>query len=140
MVENNLCNFEKHLNNRLSESEIRESEMGESEIDESGIGENEMDESGNIIVPRSRPKLVTVHCSDGKYRKQIVKGCDALRQDAIMQQAFRLINEVLAPTRHSTSPAHPSAQSIHIRTYQVDFFLAIPTINLLTMLRIFWLR
>ncbi|VDO02513.1 unnamed protein product [Rodentolepis nana] len=44
------------------------------------------------------PKIVTALCSDGRRRRQLVKGSDDPRQDAIMQQV-RWEGDVLLPVR-----------------------------------------
>ncbi|XP_070188647.1 serine-protein kinase ATM-like [Littorina saxatilis] len=59
------------------------------------------------------PKIIACRCSDGRDRRQLVKGRDDIRQDAIMQQVFSLVNELL-----SCDPAASSRQ-LHIRTYKV---------------------
>jgi ataxia telangiectasia mutated family protein len=41
------------------------------------------------------PKLVTSMASDGVHRRQLVKGKDDLRQDAVMQQVFGMVNTLL---------------------------------------------
>ncbi|XP_048753406.2 serine-protein kinase ATM-like isoform X2 [Ostrea edulis] len=41
------------------------------------------------------PKIITCVGSDGKGRRQLVKGRDDLRQDAIMQQVFEMLNTLL---------------------------------------------
>jgi hypothetical protein len=41
------------------------------------------------------PKIVNCLGSDGKLRKQLVKGRDDLRQDAVMQQFFRTVNHLI---------------------------------------------
>lgn len=41
------------------------------------------------------PKILTCLGSDGRKRRQLVKGRDDLRQDAIMQQVFEMLNTLL---------------------------------------------
>ncbi|XP_077976961.1 serine-protein kinase ATM-like [Glandiceps talaboti] len=41
------------------------------------------------------PKIITCIASDGTKKKQLVKGRDDLRQDAVMQQMFGLVNKLL---------------------------------------------
>lgn len=41
------------------------------------------------------PKIVLCLGSDGVYRKQLVKGKDDLRQDAVMQQFFSTVNDLI---------------------------------------------
>jgi len=62
----------------------------------------------------NRPKLVTVHASDGGSAKELVKaGQDDPRQDAVMQQAWCLVTALLA-----TDPA-ARARALRVRTYRV---------------------
>ncbi|XP_006815117.1 serine-protein kinase ATM-like [Saccoglossus kowalevskii] len=41
------------------------------------------------------PKIITCIASDGSKKRQLVKGRDDLRQDAVMQQMFGLVNKLL---------------------------------------------
>ncbi|GAB1602778.1 serine-protein kinase ATM-like [Argonauta hians] len=59
------------------------------------------------------PKIIQCRGSDGKKYKQLVKGRDDLRQDAIMQQVFGLVNQLL----HKDTEAHK--KRLKIRTYKV---------------------
>lgn len=43
----------------------------------------------------NQPKIVMCMGSDGKARKQLVKGKDDLRQDAVMQQFFETVNSII---------------------------------------------
>ena len=43
----------------------------------------------------TRPLIVKCVGTDGNYYKQLVKPKDDLRQDAVMQQVFRLVNSLL---------------------------------------------
>ncbi len=54
------------------------------------------------------PKIITCLCSDGRKRKQLVKGRDDPRQDAIMQQVGMLIVLVTAFTQGGLSRHHQS--------------------------------
>jgi ataxia telangiectasia mutated family protein len=72
----------------------------------------------------NRPKLVTLVDSAGGERRQLVKsGSDDLRQDAVMQQFFGLLNAFLRDSR----PA--AARALRINTYKVVPFS--PTAGLL---------
>ncbi|RYH25731.1 hypothetical protein EON65_15270 [archaeon] len=62
--------------------------MGQFDVSESGI---------------SRPKFITVVGSDGLHYRQIVKGGDDLRQDAVMQQVFENVNITLQRQRRGRS-------------------------------------
>ncbi|GJQ09726.1 hypothetical protein GpartN1_g1517.t1 [Galdieria partita] len=61
----------------------------------------------------NHPKVITCLGSDGKEYRQLVKGCDDLRQDAIMQQLFQISNQLLfmSPTTRS--------RRLFMRTYNV---------------------
>lgn len=61
----------------------------------------------------SAPKMFSVHDTAGKEHHQIVKGHDDLRQDAVMQQLFRLLNDIFGEKTHS-----PQAD-LRFRTFQV---------------------
>nr|CDS25653.1 serine protein kinase ATM [Hymenolepis microstoma] len=72
------------------------------------------------------PKILTALCSDGRRRRQLVKGSDDPRQDAIMQQVFSAANHLLASfaasdqSRHSkASSTHSLATPISVKTYIV---------------------
>ncbi|XP_035828475.1 serine-protein kinase ATM isoform X2 [Aplysia californica] len=59
------------------------------------------------------PKIITCTGSDGRERTQLVKGRDDLRQDAVMQQVFALVNQLLG----RNSETH--RRQLSIRTYKV---------------------
>ncbi len=59
------------------------------------------------------PKIMTCVDSQGGRHKQLLKGGDDIRQDAVMEQAFVLINSVLARDEHSRR------RHLRIRTYKV---------------------
>lgn len=59
------------------------------------------------------PKKVSCLCSDGREYPQLLKAKDDLRQDAIMQQVFNILNEMLA-THRSTQK-----RRLTIKTYKV---------------------
>jgi len=65
------------------------------------------------IAPQgiSVPKIVWVRDSEGRRHKQLVKGHDDLRQDAVMQQLFRLLNDVFKED--------PKSSQLRLRTFQV---------------------
>ncbi|KAJ1844311.1 Serine/threonine-protein kinase tel1 [Coemansia sp. RSA 2703] len=67
------------------------------------------------------PKIVRVLGTDGKRYKQLVKGKDDMRQDAIIQQLFGVINRFVRPaSNRAQGPAASSPMSgLQIRTYQV---------------------
>ncbi|CAH1233491.1 ATR [Branchiostoma lanceolatum] len=59
------------------------------------------------------PKVITCQGSDGIWRKQLVKGRDDLRQDAVMQQVFGLVDSLLKKDEESRR------RKLSIRTYKV---------------------
>ncbi|CAN7987992.1 unnamed protein product, partial [Ixodes hexagonus] len=61
------------------------------------------------------PKVVTCVGQDGHSYKQLVKGRDDLRQDAVMQQAFELVNQLL----RQQDGQHKGAGKLRVRTYKV---------------------
>lgn len=60
----------------------------------------------------NKPKVITCVSQDGSEYKQLVKGRDDLRQDAVMQQAFGLVNCLLAHDPKATG-------RLAMRTYKV---------------------
>ncbi|KAJ2489014.1 Serine/threonine-protein kinase tel1 [Coemansia sp. RSA 2050] len=69
------------------------------------------------------PKILRLVGTDGKRYKQLVKGKDDLRQDAIIQQLFHVINRFMrssgAGSAGSTCLGSAATSSLCIRTYQV---------------------
>lgn len=59
------------------------------------------------------PVKVLCLCSDGVVRAQLIKGKDDLRQDAVMQQVFGIVNELL------NSDAEFIERRLQLRTYKV---------------------
>ncbi|KAM0752988.1 hypothetical protein T439DRAFT_354453 [Meredithblackwellia eburnea MCA 4105] len=59
------------------------------------------------------PKVSWCFGSDGKRYQQLFKGNDDIRQDAVMEQAFTLINQLLARDEGCRR------RRLHIRTYKV---------------------
>ena len=60
------------------------------------------------------PKVISCLGTDGRRRRQLVKGRDDLRQDAVMQQVFVLVNQLLAKEPATTK------RKLSIRTYRVS--------------------
>lgn len=71
--------------------------------------ENTFSLAGGINLP----KIITCRCSDGVNRKQLVKGKDDLRQDAVMQQVFNSVNGFLKRDDETRK------RNLRIRTYKV---------------------
>ncbi|KZF26714.1 putative phosphotidylinositol kinase Tel1 [Xylona heveae TC161] len=68
----------------------------------------------SILTGVSAPKLLAVIASNGRRYRQIVKGSnDDLRQDAIMEQVFEQVNDLLQNNRLTRQ------RNIHVRTYKV---------------------
>ena len=61
----------------------------------------------------SRPKIIICRGDDGKSYRQLVKSGDDMRQDAVMQQVFRTVNQILR--RYEST----RARRLNIRTYNV---------------------
>uniref|UniRef100_A0A182M4G9 Serine/threonine-protein kinase ATM n=1 Tax=Anopheles culicifacies TaxID=139723 RepID=A0A182M4G9_9DIPT len=59
------------------------------------------------------PKKLTCLCLNGTKRTQLLKGKDDMRQDAVMQQVFGILNILL---RHDKETAH---RKLSVRTYKV---------------------
>ncbi|KAJ1969833.1 Serine/threonine-protein kinase tel1 [Dispira parvispora] len=59
------------------------------------------------------PKIIKCYGSDGCTYRQLVKGQDDLRQDAVLQQLFELVNTLLI--RHRTT----RQRQLQVRTYKV---------------------
>ncbi|XP_052895209.1 serine/threonine-protein kinase ATM [Anopheles moucheti] len=59
------------------------------------------------------PKKLICLCLDGTKRTQLLKGKDDMRQDAVMQQVFGILNILL---RHDKETAH---RKLSVRTYKV---------------------
>ena len=59
------------------------------------------------------PKIVECIGSDGVARRQLVKGKDDLRQDAVMQQVFGMVNSLLE------KDVQAKTRALRIRQYKV---------------------
>jgi ataxia telangiectasia mutated family protein len=66
----------------------------------------------------SRPKIIICRGDDGRSYRQLVKSGDDMRQDAVMEQVFRTVNQILR--RYEST----RTRQLNIRTYNV-----IPTTN-----------
>ena len=67
----------------------------------------------NLVGGINAPKKIYCLCSDGVIRPQLLKGSDDMRQDAVMQQVFGVVNQLLKNSKE-TSDRHA-----RIRTYKV---------------------
>jgi ataxia telangiectasia mutated family protein len=59
------------------------------------------------------PKKIFCRCSDGQVRSQLLKGQDDLRQDAVMEQVFSIINEIFRESQEIKK------YQLLIRTYKI---------------------
>ena len=59
------------------------------------------------------PKIVQVLGSDGYIRKELVKGKDDLRQDAVLQQMFVMVNDLLKKN------VQTNERNLRIRSYKI---------------------
>ncbi|GAA5895897.1 DNA-binding protein kinase TEL1 [Sporobolomyces salmoneus] len=71
--------------------------------------EDRFDTAGGIHLP----KIVLCIGSDGERYRQLLKGDDDLRQDAVMEQIFVLVNKLLV------QDVETRRRRLHIRTYKV---------------------
>uniref|UniRef100_A0A1A9V9S2 Serine/threonine-protein kinase ATM n=1 Tax=Glossina austeni TaxID=7395 RepID=A0A1A9V9S2_GLOAU len=67
----------------------------------------------SLVGGINAPKKLSCECSDGITRPQLLKGKDDLRQDAVMQQAFCMINHLLEKDPEAVQ------RQLKIRTYKV---------------------
>ncbi|KAJ2518383.1 hypothetical protein H4217_003364 [Coemansia sp. RSA 1939] len=66
------------------------------------------------------PKITRVLGTDGRRYKQLVKGKDDMRQDAIIEQLFHVINRCMSSAKRKAPGLASSSSSIlRVRTYQV---------------------
>lgn len=66
-----------------------------------------------VLTGINAPKKFECVCSDGYVRPQLLKGNDDLRQDAVMQQVFNIMNTMLAQNKKSAE------RCLQVRTYKV---------------------
>ncbi|KAL9706305.1 hypothetical protein quinque_009823 [Culex quinquefasciatus] len=59
------------------------------------------------------PKKLVCHCMDGQERIQLLKGKDDMRQDAVMQQVFGILNVLLRNDKEA------NRRKLAVRTYKV---------------------
>ncbi|KAJ2450627.1 hypothetical protein EV183_004169 [Coemansia sp. RSA 2336] len=75
-----------------------------------------IDDGYSLVGGINMPKLVRVRGNNGHYYKQLVKGRDDLRQDAVIQQLFAVFNLFL---EDSSKSEVRDAAGMRIRTFQV---------------------
>ena len=61
----------------------------------------------------SRPKIISCRGTDGHIYKQLVKGGDDMRQDAVMEQVFQVVNHTLSRDNETMK------RKLRIRTYKI---------------------
>lgn len=71
--------------------------------------QNSIDKVGGVNAPKKLKCL----CSDGKRHPQLLKGKDDLRQDAVMQQVFNIMNDMLKRSKTTRK------DRLNVRTYLV---------------------
>lgn len=59
----------------------------------------------------NKPKKILCRGTDGKLHSQLVKGHDDLRQDAVMEQVYTIMNNLLSYKK--------STKHLRIRTYKI---------------------
>lgn len=92
-----LPTYNLHINKTCNYNEI---------VGISGFG-NEYNDVGGI----NAPKRLTCRGTDGVVRLQLIKGQDDLRQDAVMQQVFTIMNNLLTVNKQT--------RDLLIRTYKI---------------------
>ncbi|XP_044756174.1 serine-protein kinase ATM isoform X2 [Coccinella septempunctata] len=65
----------------------------------------------SLVGGKNAPKKIKCIGTDGNPYEQLVKGQDDLRQDAVMQQVFTIMNSLLSANKHS--------YGLKIRTYKI---------------------
>lgn len=75
------------------------------------VGIHEFGGTFSLVGGVNAPKRISCLGTDGKMRTQLVKGKDDLRQDAVMQQVFTIMNTLLAKNKQT--------HKLLIRTYKV---------------------
>lgn len=69
----------------------------------------------DVMIPGgiNAPKKIKVRCSNGLEIPQLLKGKDDMRQDAVMQQVFSMVNTLLRQNKNT------SKNRLNLRTYIV---------------------
>lgn len=76
-------------------------------------GVHKWDETVRFVGGVNAPKKVSCLCSDGKFYPQLVKGRDDMRQDAVMQQIFTIMNNMLKNNKTTVK------EKLKVKTYKV---------------------
>ncbi|KAJ8666945.1 hypothetical protein QAD02_008607 [Eretmocerus hayati] len=69
--------------------------------------------SYRLVGGVNAPKKLKCLCTDGIERPQLIKGKDDLRQDAVMQQVFTVMNSLLKSNKDAKQ------RKLYVRTYKV---------------------
>ncbi|XP_041787396.1 serine/threonine-protein kinase ATM-like [Anopheles merus] len=77
------------------------------------VGIRRWDAKVIVVGGINAPKKLACLCLNGTKRTQLLKGKDDMRQDAVMQQVFGIMNILL---RHDKETAH---RKLSVRTYKV---------------------
>ncbi|XP_055591909.1 serine/threonine-protein kinase ATM isoform X2 [Uranotaenia lowii] len=77
------------------------------------IGVHRWDDNIQGVGGINAPKKLKCHCLDGLERTQLLKGKDDMRQDAVMEQVFNILNVLLRNDREA------SKTKLTVRTYKV---------------------
>nr|XP_053628540.1 serine-protein kinase ATM-like [Cherax quadricarinatus] len=71
------------------------------------------DTSCSFVGGINAPKRLTLKTSDGLKQFELLKGNDDIRQDAVMEQVFKIVNELLSKNGETRE------RGLSMRTYQV---------------------
>lgn len=77
------------------------------------VGVSSYQDSCEFVGGVNAPKKIVCIGTDGVLRRQLVKGKDDLRQDAVMQQVFIVMNTLLRTCKET------QRRNLRIRTYKV---------------------
>lgn len=77
------------------------------------VGVRAYQETCEFVGGVTAPKKIICVGTDGVQRRQLVKGKDDLRQDAVMQQVFTVMNTLLRTCKET------KRRNLRIRTYKV---------------------
>ncbi len=72
----------------------------------------------SLVGGINAPKKTRCRGEDGRWRTELVKGKDDLRQDAVMQQVFSLVNRLLA--RGAAASDGGRGRRLRVRQYNVS--------------------